>query len=472
MRVYSFIDSDYELLKTEIDVILFPGLPDLKITGLPDPSVRESGIRIKSALKASGFNWPKRHQVLVHIRPNHIKKRSLGLDLAIAAGILCETNQVDLNKYSPLFYGELSLKGEVITPKDAFDLPIKDNEIFTGQSQDLPFASLQISHLGQISQPCPVKAAAPALKFLRPDIPHLKLSAYQARVASIIATGEHNTLFVGSPGTGKTTTANIIAKSLQDPLDQAYFASQRIWRRLGESLSWRPILTPHHTSSHIAIIGGGTPIRPGAITKAHGGTLILDELLEFSKAVQESLREPLERGVVHLARASGMKSFPARFLFLATTNLCACGYFLPGNHDRCICSSLSLNRYLSRISGPVFDRFQLMIVADRFSDKPQINAKSLKNTVVKARNFALRHRQQVCPNSQLSIEKTYQLLDEDLFCQHFPELKYAHRKRIAIIQVARTIADIDGCKDIQDIHLDEAYECSLQTLKQITSPIH
>ena len=470
MRVYSFIDNDYELLKAEIEITLFPGLPDLKVTGLPDTSIKESCVRIKSALKASGFSWPKRHQVLVHIRPNYIRKKSLGIDLAIAVGILCETKQIQLAEHLPLFYGELNFNGEVIIPDDILDIPIKDEAVFIGECQQrLPFPSLQIPSLEKIKNPELVEAKAQVLEFVKPNIPKIKLSEYQARIAHIIAAGEHNTLFVGSPGTGKTTTANIISRILSDPSDDIFLTSQSIWRRLGEKLSWRPILTPHHTSSHISIIGGGNPIRPGAITKAHGGTLILDELLEFSMAVQESLRESLETSVIHLARARDMRSFPAQFLFLATTNLCACGKFLPFDADRCICSSFRLQKYLGRISGPVFDRFQIMVVADRFSDKPQIEAHSLKEMVKATRQFTLEQRAQDFSNSRLSTEATYKMLDENIFARHFPELQYAHRKKISLTQVARTIADIDKSKDIKARHLDEAYELSIKVFKQITN---
>lgn len=470
MQVYSFIDNDYELLKAEVEITLFPGLPDLKVTGLPDISIKESCVRIKSALKASGFSWPKRHQVLVHIRPNYIKKKSLGMDLAIAVGILCETKQIQLEEYPPLFYGELNFNGEVIVPNDILDVPIKEETVFTGAChQRLPFPSLQIPSLGDIKNPDLVKAKPQVLELTRPKIPKIKLSKYQARVAHIISAGEHNTLFVGSPGVGKTTTANVISKVLSDPSDEIFLVSQSIWRRLGEKLSWRPILTPHHTSSHISIIGGGSPIRPGAITKAHGGTLILDELLEFSMAVQESLRESLETGVVHLARARDMRSFPAQFLFLATTNLCACGKFLPLDPDRCICSSFRLQKYLGRISGPVFDRFQIMVIADHFSNKPQIDAANLKDMVERTQKFVLNHRRQKFPNSRLSTEETYKMIDESFFSRHFPELQYAHRKRISLTQVARTIADIEESEDIKAKHLDEAYELSIKVFKQITN---
>ena len=470
MRVYSFIDNDYELLKAEIEITLFPGLPDLKVTGLPDTSIKESCVRIKSALKTSGFSWPKRHQVLVHIRPNYIRKKSLGIDLAIAVGILYETKQIQLAEHLPLFYGELNFNGEVIVPDDILDIPIKDEAVFIGECQQrLPFPSLQIPFLEKIKNPELVEAKAQVLELVRPNIPKIKLSEYQARITHIIAAGEHNTLFVGSPGTGKTTTANIISRILSDPSDDIFLTSQSIWRRLGEKLSWRPILTPHHTSSHISIIGGGNPIRPGAITKAHGGTLILDELLEFSMAVQESLRESLETGVIHLARARDMRSFPAQFLFLATTNLCTCGKFLPFDADRCICSSFRLQKYLARISGPVFDRFQIMVVGDRFSNKPKIEASSLKEMVKDTRKFALEQRTQNFSNSNLSTEATYKMLDESVFSRHFPELQYAHRKKISLIQVARTIADIDKSKDIKARHLDEAYELSIRVFKQITN---
>lgn len=467
MRVYSFIDNDCELMKAEIDVSLMAGLPDLKIIGLPDNAIKESGIRIKSALKNQGFHWPKKHQVIVHIKPNNIKKKSQGLDLAIAAGILAETKQVELG--SNTFYGQLSLKGDVTAPPDTSD--IKINGLFcTGMCSDLGLDSLQINKLCNIEKPEYIKFKPNSMVLNRPKFSELLISKTQFRVCSIIATGEHSSLFVGSPGTGKTTSCDIISKSLLDPTRDIFFESKSIWRRLGKDLTWRPIESPHHTSSHISVIGGGTPIEPGAVTRAHGGVLILDELLEYSGSVQEALREPLEKGKVYIARAGDIRIMPASFLFLATTNLCRCGRYLPNDSRNCVCSSYRLQKYLDKISGPVFDRFQIVYVSDEFVGSQNIKSNEIYLTVKKARSFARSNRDQIIPNGKLPPTETLKLDPKKNLDRHFPELSRKNRNKIAMLQVARTIADIAEEKYISPESLNEAYKLSHDTLYKIQNP--
>ncbi len=469
MRVYSFIDNDFELMKAEIDVSLMSGLPDLKIIGLPDNAIKESGIRIKSALKNQGFHWPKKHQILVHIKPNNIKKKSQGLDLAIAAGILAETKQLSLK--TDTFYGELGLKGDVRAPCDIND--VQANHLFcTGMCKNLRFDSFQIKKLSDIIDPNYIKVKANGFSFNRPELPTFLISKTQFEVCSIIATGEHNALFVGSPGTGKTTSCDIISRSLLDPSKDIFFESKSIWRRLGKNLTWRPIESPHHTSSHIAVIGGGSPIGPGAVTRAHGGVLVLDELLEYSSSVQESLREPLEKGKVYLARASGMRILPANFLFLATTNLCRCGKYLPHDSRRCICSSYRLQKYLDKISGPVFDRFHIIYVSDNFKEPQEIQSKEIYKVVQKARMFAIKSRGQVIPNGKLSPSETLKLDTDNQFDMHFPELSMQNRTKLSILQVARTLADIASYEKIKASFLNKAHKLSYETLYRIQNPIY
>lgn len=468
MRIYSFIDNDFELMKAEIDVSLMSGLPDLKIIGLPDNAIKESGVRIKSALKNQGFHWPKKHQILVHIKPNNIKKKSQGLDLAIAAGILAETKQLDLKTH--IFYGELGLKGDVRAPCDINDVQTK--EMFCTGESNLRFDSFQIKKLSDIVDPDFIKVKSNNFSFKRPELPNFYISKLQFELCSVIAVGEHNTLFVGSPGTGKTTSCDIISRSLLDPDKDIFFEARSIWRRLGKSLTWRPIESPHHTSTHIAVIGGGTPVGPGSVTRAHGGVLILDELLEFSNSVQESLREPLERGTVYLARASGMRQMPANFLFLATTNLCRCGKYLPHDSRGCICSSYRLQKYLDKISGPVFDRFQIIYIADNFVGAQEIHSGEVYKVVQNARKFAIKSRGQVKPNGKLSVPDTLKLDSENNFDMHFPELSMQNRTKLAILQVARTLADIALSEKLKVKFLHKAHKLSYETLYRIQNPIY
>ena len=469
MRVFSYIDDDFELMKAEVCINLMPGLPDLKIIGLPDSGIKESGIRIKSALKTQGFKWPKKHQIIVHIKPTNIKKKSQGLDLAIAAGILKETKQITLD--CDTYYGELGLKGDVTVPSDIFELT-PNGMLCTGKCKTLRFESLQIENLSQISNPEKIGVSREKFEVERPTPPDFIISNQQFKVLSIIASGEHNTLFVGSPGTSKTTSLDIISKSLINPTIDMFLESRAIHRRFGKNLNWRPIENPHHTSSHIAVIGGGNPIKAGSVTRSHNGVLMMDELLEFSNLVQESLREPLEKKTIYIARSSGVKAMPADFLFLATTNLCKCGNYLPHDSRNCSCSSYRLQRYLDKISGPVFDRFQITYVSDSFMGKQNIDSSKIYSKVLDAYEFRKNIRGQSKPNGKLSPVETFMLDKQNNFDRFFPELSKQNRKKIAILKVARTIADLENHKNISTDHLNEAYKLSYDTLYKIQNPIY
>ena len=472
MRVYSFIDNYFELKKVEVEVSLLSGLPDMKILGLPDAVIKESVERIKSAIKFQGYQWPKAQKILVQLKPSDIRKSSRGLDLAIAAGVLAEMGQVELPREHRIFYGELSLKGRVTAPSDVEDIQEKDL-VLTGSSTELPFHSLQIEELSQLESPEFVRKRSIQPKVLRPKIEISHVSSTQAKILSIVGAGEHHTLFVGAPGSGKTTSAEIVASSLLDPPEREFRESHRIWRRLGEKLNWRPIILPHHTSSHIAMVGGGRPPHPGEITRAHGGTLILDELLEFRKTVQESLREPIEKGRIRVSRSHSCIEFPSDFLLLATSNLCPCGHFLPEKNHNCQCRHQKLLTYLEKFSGPILDRFAITVFSSVFGSQANVPTETVRTSIQRARTFALKARDQRAPNRKISIEECQESLkgskEEEIWNQMAEGLSI--RRKHALLRVARTVADLEQRELIELSDLEQARALAVTPYRSLQSDV-
>lgn len=473
MRVKSFIQDEIGLTSVDIELTLTPGLPQMKFLGLPDALIKESEIRIRAALRSQGFELPKAQQILVQLRPASVKKHSQGLDLAVAAAYLWETEQLPKPIQSPIYlYGELDFEGNVRAPQDAEDISLLEvtETIITGSGIDCQADShLEVKTLRDLCQPVAAVIPTQPSGYRRPEFVG-EVASHAARVAEIIAVGEHSALFAGPPGTGKTTLAEMIHRILPDPKPQEWTMSRKIARRSGENLEWRPLRRPHHTATTLAITGGGGRPLPGEITRAHGGMLIFDELLEFHQRAIEALREPLESGRIVISRASGTAVYPARFVFLATTNFCPCGGFFPGKASKCVCTLHRRRNYVQRLSGPLLDRFAFISLSHQWGRDRSVGLESIYQRICKAREFAIRDRKQEGLNSQLNeSDLREQVRPQARFLLSSPEM--SQRRMKFRLQVARTIADLALAEQIGIEHLEEAEELTCRTFTRLHADI-
>lgn len=241
-------------------------------------------------------------------------------------------------------------------------------------------------------------------------------------------------------------------------------------RYFGKKLLWRPIVSPHHSTSAISMVGGGVPLRPGDIVRAHGGVLILEELLEFNLQVQAALREPLERGFINVSRGLQNKTFPARCLALATTNLCKCGEFSPGSQSRCRCSSTQLRGYLEKFTGPFVDRFTCLVLTQDWKTEDSWNAEAVATTDVlnsceRTREFIRAQRGQRIPNQMLADSEVIKTFEDNVL--NFLPVFRSHRRRSSLLKVARTLADIDASEKVQLCHLSDAQDYTYDTFLRV-----
>ncbi|MGE3973243.1 MAG: ATP-binding protein [Bdellovibrionales bacterium] len=476
MKVHSLVQWGLGFRKIEVEVNLAPGLPTMQILGQPDKVIKESAWRIRSAFDRQGFQWPTSRQILVNLKPSHIKKVGSGLDLAIASALLWETGQVPVPEEAvPLLYGELSLTGDVSCPPHFVDYQseTKKEYIYTGKTeQKFPFGSLQISQLSDLGNPLRQDADWSSLVVDRPEHGEWKFSRELAKIIAIVAHGEHSALFAGPAGTGKTTVAHAIWSLLQEPAKKDVLLLRQIARRFGQTLSWRPFVNPHHSMPQLSLIGGGNSPRPGEITRAHGGVLLFDELLEFQPKVLESLREPMESGMVSISRGSEVEVYPSQFLFLATTNLCRCGEFVPDRWNRCRCTDRSRMQYQEKLSGPILDRISVKVLSHEWQQGPQeILSKDILKRLEKSRAFILESRAQVRRNSSLSLQDLEPMLTKSSLFGVKNGVIGSHRRYLQWLQVARSVADLESSLMIEPHHLEEARKLgSLELHRPLCQP--
>lgn len=464
MTILSFIRSDFGLRPVQVEVVLLPGVSQLQILGLPDQTIRESSKRILSALRYQGFSVPAGQQVLVNLEPNGLKKSSQGLDLAIALGILCESGQVGKECFhfsQDYFYGSLGLKGEVVVPEDLYLLQFEkfNKRLVTGiASQPWHFATAQIPSLSAVKEPQWVE---PSLRSLDCEAhgfdPHLTFDFKLARLMEVCGVGEHPLLIAGAAGCGKTTLVENLARLLPISNEDQFREAQKYWWMSGRTLKKRPIVQPHHSATPVAMIGGGSSLRFGEISMAHSGVLVLDELLEFHPSVQSALREPMEKGTIYITRNGRRQTFPAQSLILATTNLCPCGQYRPQDQYGCRCSSLKLRQYLERLSGPFLDRFTLFYIVRTPALETPVTLGQIQTRIFTAQNFARSERGQKVVNQRLDSITLLGQLHGRISAQSIPFSK-SHRRRLSLLRVARSLADLDACPQIQQSHLEEAQE--------------
>lgn len=487
--VHSRALAGMEAPPVAVEVHLANGLPGFTLVGLPEAEVKEARDRVRAALITSGFEFPAK-RVTVNLAPADLPKESGRYDLAIALGLLAASGQIPaarLDQYE--FVGELSLSGELrpvrgVLPMTlaaaraarAFVLPLADGAEAAWvrrahpDTSILPAASLLAvcAHLhGQellAEQPEPPPPAPDTY----PDLRDVKGQAQAKRALEIAAAGGHSLLFSGPPGTGKSMLAARLP-GLLPPMSEAEALESAAILSLGrqfrpEAFSRRVMRSPHHTSSAIALVGGGAQPRPGEISLAHHGVLFLDELPEFDRRVLEALREPLESGHIHVSRAASRADFPARFQLVAAMNPCPCGY---RGHPRrlCRCTPDQVARYRGRLSGPLLDRIDLLLeVPDLGAEELQAapdgeSSAQVRQRVVLARERQLQ-RQGVCNARLEGSELEYHCRpDADgaaLLQQAVRRLDLSPRAYHRVLRVARSIADLAAAPQIGAAQVAEA----------------
>lgn len=466
MIVRSLIRDQDHLVPAEVEVVLLPGLPQIHVLGLPDQVIKESLHRVKSALRSQGFEWPKAKQILVNIRPVDRRKSSGGLELAIAAGLIWETRQrpAPLDQTGFYVYGELTLSGEVIEPRDLLkDFRFNEGDlVLTGQGDEARgFTRDRISRLMDLSSPRRIEPIGPAYEVERPQEGlNKKWTAAEARLLGLVALGEHHWLIAGSSGGGKTT----LARALRDYLADPSLMDLREGRLMDR---WRPWVSPHHSLSAVALVGGGVPPRPGEITRADRGILFLDELLEFHPSIQEALREPVEAGQIRVSRGFRTQTFPARLQLVGTTNLCPCGRWAPGEVVDCGISSRRCRSNLERISGPFMDRFEVLTLVRPSFEERTFSGHELLERLAHLRQILDRERGGRLPR-QLKAEEILlkipmpwrsELMNQRIF--------YSERRRVSTLRVARSIADWEGRDEILARDLEEALNLCLKNFDRL-----
>jgi magnesium chelatase family protein len=482
----------------EVEIDVYPGMASIAVVGLPDNAVKESTARVKSAIVNSGYPFPAR-RITVNLAPAGLKKEGAGFDLPIALGMLAALDLLPAEKLEDyLVVGEVSLDGAVKWVRGALSLAISARQqgfkglilpeanareaaavegidvfgvssLLTATGFIMGRVQLQPRRLSPQEQP-PTTSTYPI------DFKEVRGQEYAKRAVEVAAAGGHNVLMIGPPGSGKTMISQRIPTILPEPVFEESIETTRIYSaagllgRNGSIITARPFRSPHHTVSDAGLIGGGIIPRPGEVSLAHNGVLFLDEFPEFRKNVLEVLRQPMEDGLVTISRSQMSVTFPARFMLVAAMNPCPCGYRGDPKHE-CKCAAQAIQRYWSKISGPLLDRIDIHVevpavnwkdvtsktegepsapVRERVNRARRIQLERFRNAGIYSNaQMGNRHLKRFCPLGQESLAVLERAMDV---------LGLSARAYHRILKIARTIADLEGSENINTPHVTEAVQ--------------